>query len=212
MDIQKRHDEYINELMIIYEREGYRILNTDEFIDKLGYCPDLVAEKNGVVTIIEVKSLDRSHDEKIKRMREVAEKCGYEFELKLIPKMPAVTPLKDAIGRVTSNINIAKKLIRNGNIDNSIFMSWIVIEVCVRHYIRKSGEAVKPIPVWEIIRNAREFGLVEDDDVLLLREIVDVRNRFVHGFIIDSDDNVAISAVKIAKKVAKKVLRKVNDK
>ncbi|MEO5371869.1 MAG: hypothetical protein H7833_17515 [Magnetococcus sp. DMHC-1] len=203
----RKHDEYVSELILHYEKKGYRILDIDDFSQKLGYFPDFVAEKDGDITIVEVKSKEKPHDARISNMREIAEKCGYKFELKLIPKTPREEPFKDAIDNIHVTIKNAENLIKTGHIDNSIFMSWLAIEVCVRNFTRKSDEAVKPVPPGDIVRNAREFDLVNDDEIVFLRKMLYIRDRFVHGFVVDVEKNIAVNALKIAKKILKKILK-----
>src|SRR5947207_1535033 len=86
-DLLREHVGFIEDLKEDYVQRGFRILEAESIESKLGYHPDLVVMRGNQITVVEVKQAGHVSP-RIRELRQKAENLGYDFELKVIPRIP----------------------------------------------------------------------------------------------------------------------------
>lgn len=87
-DLIREYGDFLDELKTEYVSSGFSVISADEISSKLGFRPDLVVAHNGEITVVEVKATDRTPHARIDDLRKRAERLGYKFELKVVPRAP----------------------------------------------------------------------------------------------------------------------------
>ena len=202
-DLIREYNEFVNELKADYLSRGYRIVPVDEVSSKLAFQPDLVVAQDGKVTVIEVKS-DRTPPAAVKQLRQRAERLGYGFELKVVPRAPKKQSGPEHTSRVPDLLSDARKFFDADRFDLALLLSWIAFEISVRVLDARMASPQEPVTsTGDLIRVATDLELISEDDLADVRAIAELRNRVVHGFETEIPRHLVALAIELAARIAK---------
>ncbi len=174
--------EFLLKLENEYREKGFQFVDYRNLEKPLSFRPDMILEKNGEFTVIEVKSSkSRDSERLIRSIREEVEKKGWRFELKLVPQS-SFSDLQPDGNAVEKRMLQAEKFFREEEYDLALVFAWISIEAGLRELLSNSVTDSKILlnPA-SMLRLAFENELMSEDDLINLRRILDFRNRVIHG-------------------------------
>lgn len=202
-DLIREYNDFVGELRADYVSRGFRIISADEIASKLGFQPDLVVARDGEITVIEVKSTDRTPSARINQLRKRVEELGYRFELKVVPRAPKKRTGPEAATRVPELLSDAQKFFGADRLDLALLLSWIALEISIRVSDARMTNAREPVTLTgDLIRSAAELELISEDDLADVRAIGELRNRLVHGFETDIPRRLVARAIELATRIA----------
>ena len=202
-DLIREYDDFVGELKANYASRGFRIISADEIASKLGFRPDLVVAHNGEITVIEVKSTERSLPVRINELRKRVKQLGYRFELKVVPRAPKKRTNPEHATRVPELLADAQKFVDADRLDLALLLSWIALEISIRVVDARLTNAPEPVTLTgDIIRLATELELISEYDLADIRAIAELRNRVVHGFETDIPRRLVARAIELASRIA----------
>lgn len=198
-DLVREYEEFIEDLRADYANHGYSILSSKEFSTNFGFEPDLVVKRNNETTIVEVKAGMRDRNQHIRHLRDVVKKQGYRFELKILPHAPKMRLAPPDRKKVLKLIQDAEHFYKTSRLDLAIILAWIAVEICVRVMLARQGEISEPIlDQRQLINFIEELGVITEDYLTVVRGIVELRNRLVHGIETETPEHLVTNAIKLA--------------
>jgi hypothetical protein len=209
-DLVRAYNDYLGELRADYISRGFRIISADEIASRLGFRPDLVVAHDGEITVIEVKSTDRAPPGRINELRKRAERLGYGFELKVVPRAPKKRTGPEHTTRVPGLLSDAQRFFDADRLDLALLLSWIALEISIRVLDLPGSNGEEPVTsTGDLIRAATDLELISEDDLADVRAIAELRNRVVHGFETEVPRRLVARAIELANRIAK-VARLIN--
>jgi hypothetical protein len=203
-DLIREYSDFVDELRADYVSRGFRIVSPDEISSKLGFRPDLVVAQDGEITIIEVKSTDRTPPARINELRKRAEQLGYGFELKVVPRAPKKRTGPEHTSRVPGLLADAQRFFDANRLDLALLLGWIALEISIRVLdARLSNGQEPPTLTGDLIRAATDLELISEDDLADVRAIAELRNRVVHGFETEVPRRLVARAIDLASRIAR---------
>jgi len=202
-DLVREYNDFVGELRADYVSRGFRLISADEIASKLGFRPDLVVAQDGKITVIEVKSTDRTPPAKIAELRKRVEQLGYRFELKVVPSAPKKRRGPEHATRVPGLLADAQKFLDADRLDLALLLSWIALEISIRILDAPTSNGKEPVTsTGELIRAATDLELISEDDLADIRAIGELRNRVVHGFETEVPRRLVARAIELAGRIA----------
>jgi hypothetical protein len=182
-DLVREYRDFVDGLRVDYLSRGFRVISAEEISSKLGFRPDLVVAQDGEITIIEVKSTDRTPPSRINELRKRAEHLGYRFELKVVPRAPIKRKGPEHTTKVPGLLADAEKFFDADRLDLALLLSWIALEISIRVVDARMTNARQPVTLaGDLIRTATDLELISEDELADVRAIAELRSRVVHGF------------------------------
>lgn len=202
-DLVREYDDFVDELRAEYASRGFCIISADEISSKLGFRPDLVVAQDGEITIIEVKATDRTPPARINELRKRAERLGYRFELKVVPRAPTKRTTPEHRTRVPKLLTDAQRFFEADRLDLALLVSWIALEISIRVLDARVLNGQEPVTsTGDLIRVATDLELISEDDLADVRAIAELRNRVVHGFETEIPRRLVARAMELAGRIA----------
>jgi hypothetical protein len=202
-DLIREYNDFVGELRADYVSRGFRIISADEISSKLGFRPDLVVAHDGEITVIEVKSTDRTPPARINELRKRVERLGYRFELKVVPHAPKKRRRPEHTTRVPGLLADAQKFFDADRLDLALLLSWIALEISIRVRDAPTSNGKEPVTsTGDLIRTASDLELISEDDLADVRAIAELRNRVVHGFETEIPRGLVARAIELASRIA----------
>jgi hypothetical protein len=202
-DLIREYGDFVDELKAEYVSRGFSIISADEISSKLGFRPDLVVAHNGEITVIEVKATNRTPPARINELRKRAERLGYRFELKVVPRTPTKRRSPEHRTRVPELLTDAQRFFEAERLDLALLLSWIALEISIRVLDARMLNGQEPVTsTGELIRVATDLDLISEDDLADVRAIAELRNRVVHGFETETPRRLVARAMELAGRIA----------
>jgi hypothetical protein len=203
-ELLREYSDFLEDLRENYRRRGFEILPNSNFKSQLGYEPDLVIRRGDKITVVEIKNSSHISPIGIRELRRRAETEGFDFELKVIPRMPKKSSVKDDTASLPQLLADARRFFRTKKLDLAVFELWRVIEISIRSV---SAQAYKDYPMTasgDLIRAAVEFDLISEENLPYFRAIAELRNRVVHGFKTELPRDLVARGLDLANDIALK--------
>lgn len=203
-DLVREYNDYLGELRADYISRGFRIISADEIASRLGFRPDLVVAHDGEITVIEIKSTDRAPPGRINELRKRAERLGYGFELKVVPRAPKKRTGREHTTRVPGLLADAQRFFDADRLDLALLLGWIALEISIRVLDLPGSNGEEPVTfTGDLIRAATDLELISEDDLADVGAIAELRNRIVHGFETEVPRRLVARAIELADRIAK---------
>jgi hypothetical protein len=166
-------------------------------------APDLIAHRDGENVVVEIKTSSPASFEQVQRLaRALEHRAGWKLRVVYAdlpdpewappPELPKTT---DLLARLDS-------LSAEGADDPDrlqFLLLWSIIEAAARH--RLSAMNISPtsrISSSALIKMLLTEGIIEEDDYLVLRRALAVRNAIAHGFLNQTVDTVLFKQIRDA--------------
>jgi uncharacterized protein YutE (UPF0331/DUF86 family) len=150
-------------------------------LDFGSYVPDVVALRNDKKLAIEIQhNGDRSNSmprELAKRLEELGD---WEFRVVWVNPRETLEKLQlQSPAAITERLKEISGLLDAGFVDAAMLMCWAALEAIARKLT--SGEFSRPQTTGRLVQVLASEGHITPDEADSLRQMADVRNRFVHG-------------------------------
>ncbi|MDQ3934330.1 MAG: hypothetical protein M3340_06825 [Actinomycetota bacterium] len=171
-----------------YRAKGYEVVlepGPERLPAFLGnYRPDLLATRGSENVVVEVKTRDALEQEvglsEVARLLEAHP--GWRMDIVSLPRREGTrTDLMDP-ATLTTLINEAKELSRNGLGHPAVLLSWTVLEGALRHALADADPADRPLTSLSLLKTALSLGHLDQREFNVLSDLAHLRNRVAHGF------------------------------
>ncbi len=192
-------DAAVQEAAERFRRAGFRVTQ-DEQLDLCGgFKPDLIARNGTETTVVAVRPRSAlAADANIAHVvREIESIPDWSFELVIVPE----PELLDAPGAVQSlddsdiaqRLKDAEDLLESARIELAFLWAWSALEAKLRRSMAASEDSGERVTSTRFLINHVSFlGIVDDNDIALLRSLSATRNAIVHGFALDGIDTTDV--------------------
>jgi hypothetical protein len=189
----------INELAEQYTREGYSVIREPSEFDLPfglnGYRPDLVATKEGLGLIIEVKTkLTRLPVERFRTIaEEVGKHPGWRFLLITLDDVESQNPpgTSDDMPNWTQlrhHATQASDLLSEGKKEPALLFLWSIFEALLRKRAIEMSIPIERFPVKRLINHMYSMGELSLSQFDLTNSVLEIRNKLAHGFFARLDE------------------------
>lgn len=194
--VSEKEADKVHEIAREFEYRGYSVIvdpSPDEMpFDLTDYSPDLIAKKDNGGVLVEIKaSLKRLPRQKFRQIsEEISLHGGWKFALvtlddsvnKLISiaenDLPEPSLLKEKVKDIIT-------LVELGMLPNALLSLWIQIESWLRIKSRASDISLDLLQPKRHINYLYSEGELSIEQVDLLEELKNLRNKVIHGFDVD---------------------------
>jgi hypothetical protein len=150
-----------------------------------------------------VKATDRTNHARINDLRKHAERLGYRFELKVVPRAPTKRRRPEHRNKVPELLADARRFFEADRLDLALLLSWIALEISIRVLDTRILNGQEPVTsTGDLIRVATDLELISEDDLADVRAIAELRNRVVHGFETEIPRRLVARAMELAGRIA----------
>lgn len=189
-----------------YESAGYRMVDPSSFASDLpkGFVPDLMFEKKNEVIVIEIKTAQEHRSlEHIRMIKDAIEqRPKWRYKLFVAPAESGVEPEVDQQD-LEERIDLAQDLSAGGKYEEASVVLWMAIEASLRAMLTNRQSRPNPgVSGMSMARSLLGFGDLSPEDVELLKEAFDARNRSVHGYQLDTRAPISDELLRLARKMA----------
>lgn len=184
---QQTERRFIESLRARYEGEGFAFTVEPEAAklpDFLrSYRPDALAQKAGHNVAIEVKRRPGpSTDRALKDIRRLFE--GHpDWQLHVVfmgtDQLQSITIRAAEPARIRSLVSEVRRLIAVGHSRAAFVMAWSLLEAALRS--REGETTSRPRTVGTVVQTLAMNGYIGPDVERRMRDMIDLRNRIVHG-------------------------------
>jgi len=202
------------EIASIFERDGYQVFIEPTIeqvpIDLGSYRPDLVAIKGEQGIVVEIKvSLKRLPTKKFNEISNmVSSHKGWKFALvtldddlnNILSVANARLPNADELKKRLDDVN---KLIMLDMLPSALVLLWAQIESWLRIKADKNGEKLNLLQPKRLINFLYSYGELSMEQVDSLNELMQLRNKLVHGF----DDTVSKKQLEIGLQILQELMK-----
>jgi hypothetical protein len=155
-----------------------------------GYEPDIIALRGDSKIAIEVKHHTVGVDQ---RLREIAQRFeGHpDWKFQIIWVSPATDPKypsRQSTSTIGQKLDEVKGLVANGHFDAAFLLGWAVLEATARAAVDREFD--RPQTPGRVVETLAARGILTPDEADMLRPLVEIRNRLIHGEL-----NVAVTDV-----------------
>lgn len=202
MNIEEFHNQRMKEVAEKLRGEGYDVAIEPgpsllpAFLKSLR--PDLIAKRGDETVVVEVKSRQslRSSDQVRKLADALKDRPGWRFDLVLLEDSEVSANAHNSellpaasIGR---RLDEAERSLAHGDRDAALLFAWIAVEAALREMAEANQLQLSTLSPQTVIRELVAAGIVDRETYRELNELLQFRNRVVHGFTISGlgDDRV----------------------
>ena len=198
---QQSEQAKIIELAEQYTREGYTVTREPSGIDLPfdldGYRPDLIATKDKSGLIVEVKTkLARLPVERFRAIaEEVSRHPGWRFLLVTLDDVesqnpPGISENLPEWTQLKQNTSLAADLLQDGKKEPALLYLWSILEAMLRKHAIEISLPIERFPVMRLINHMYSLGEITLSQYDLTIEILEIRNKLAHGFLVVVDDSL----------------------
>jgi hypothetical protein len=191
-DLVTREREAIRQYADWYSQQGYQVSvepaprELPDFLRTL--APDLIAHRDGENIVVEIKTSSPESFEQVQRLaRALEHRAGWTLRVVYadLPD-PEWAPPSDLPATADLLARLDSLSAEGADDPNrlEILLLWSIIEAAARH--RLSAMNISPtsrISSSALIKMLLTEGIIEEDDYLVLRRALAVRNAIAHGFL-----------------------------
>jgi Holliday junction resolvase len=186
------HDEKLEALISSYAQDGFNVIkepSTNQLpFDLGGYKPDLLVTKGDTHLIIEVKtSASRVSVDRFQSLaQEISKHPGWRFLLVTLDdvdskKIPTTTAELPSWSELEVKLEQAQKLTNEGMLEPALLYLWSIFEAALRKRAIAQSIPVERLPATMLLNHMYSLGEVSVEQLDLLREFMNKRNRIAHG-------------------------------
>lgn len=185
-----------------YRQKGYKVSvepSPSELPDFLkNYSPDIVASSKDEIVVIEVKSrTSLSSEHEVQELaRLVDAEPGWRFELVLVqdPSVHSAPHGSSPIGEQEIERFVeAADFLQSKDFDQAALVSaWSALEAAVRLRCVREDIALDQFAPDYLLKQAVTYGVISRSEYRDLRDAMNYRNAFVHGFTLEGFDRKLI--------------------
>ena len=176
-------------------RGGFEVVAGERLDLCGGFEPDLVARRGDEVTVVEVKprSALAAHPTIAQVARAIESTPNWTFELVIVPEpelleAPRVLKSLDGPG-IDGRLEEAEELLVAGRFESAFLLAWSALEAKLRSSLATDDVSDERVTNTRFLLNQASFlGIMNDEDVAILRSLYEVRNAIAHGFFADGAD------------------------
>jgi hypothetical protein len=165
-------------------------------------APDLIAHRNGENIVVEIKTSSPASFEQVRRLaRALEHRAGWKLRVVYAdlpdPEWAPPSELPEA-GDLLARLD--RLSAEGGDHDPNrlqFLLLWSILEAAARH--RLSALNISPtsrISSSALIKMLLTEGIIEEDDYLVLRRGLAVRNAIAHGFLNQTVDTVLFKQIR----------------
>lgn len=212
-EVIEQTENKAREIASTFERNGYQVFiepTTEQVpIDLGGYKPDLVAIKGEQGIVVEIKvSLKRLPTKKFNEISNmVSSHKGWKFALvtldddvsNILSLANARLPSTDELKKRLDDVD---KLIMLNMLPSALVLLWAQIESWLRIKADKNGEKLNFLQPKRLINFLYSYGELSMEQVDSLNELMQLRNKIVHGF----DDTVSKEQLEIGLQILQELM------
>jgi uncharacterized protein YutE (UPF0331/DUF86 family) len=194
----------LNNLQAAYGRRGYTVIVNPKpellptFLQ--GYRPDAIATKGQEKLAIEIKT--RANPNVEQSLTEIRRLFEGQTDWQLVVSFLGSDALQRILIPMPSDKDVAEKLaeiramLAEGYVRAAFVMAWSFLEATL-HKV-ENDETKRPRLPGTVVQSLAMLGLIEPDLEHQVRELIDLRNRIVHGDLAASPSNEDVTAVLMA--------------
>ncbi|GJD99424.1 hypothetical protein [Methylobacterium isbiliense] len=184
--LQEAETRFIDSLRARYEADGFTFTahpDRGDLPDFLGgYRPDALARKSGQNIVIEVKGRSGLADPRLQEIRRLFDgRPDWRLHVAVMGTDPlasvAIAGVEPAAIRAA--VKEADALLAQGHRRAAFILAWSFLEAALR--ARGRAEVGRALSPGSVIQSLAMNGLIEADRERRLRDLIDLRNRIVHG-------------------------------
>jgi len=194
----------LDRLRETYEQNGYAFFSepAGDLLPSFlrGYRPDAIALKPGDGVVIQVKF--GNHPQRDRRLESVAALIADQagWRLKIYVEQPRA---EDALSIGTSTpdqieewISEIERLATEGHERAALLLAWSVLEAIARARASEQGiSELRPVSPAGAVQSLRMGGHIDDQVSRDLRQMVNLRDRIVHGDLATDVDRSAVEGL-----------------
>jgi len=186
-------DAKIAELAEEYASQGYEVFRDPDVsllpFDSFGYRPSLLARRGEDLVLAEVRTVGRPSA--FRRFPEVVEQFrkhgGSSFPLVIVEDVEAaVLPEEGELlptwDQLQEQVVRNERLLRARDAEGAFLGFWIALEGILRREARDAALSVERLPTAALIEHLQGHGVLAREPYEMLRALLPVRDRAVHGF------------------------------
>jgi uncharacterized protein YutE (UPF0331/DUF86 family) len=145
------------------------------------YAPDLIALRDDKNLVIEIKHRSGRAENLLKDLAKRFEgQKGWEFRVVWINPSESQDGLTlQSRDTISTRLREISGLLDAGFVDSAMLMAWATFEAIGRKLMPK--EFARPQSPGRLVQVLAQEGHVTPDEGDVLRQLVDMRNRFIHG-------------------------------
>jgi hypothetical protein len=207
-DLVTSEREAIRQYADWYSQQGYRVSvepaprELPDFLRTL--APDLIAQRDGENIVVEVKTSSPASFEQVQRLaRALEHRAGWKLRVVYAdlpdPEWAPPSELPET-GDLLARLDSLSAAGDDHDPNRLQFLLlWSIIEAAARH--RLSALNISPtsrISSSALIKMLLTEGIIEEDDYLVLRRALAVRNAIAHGFLNQTVDTVLFKQIRDA--------------
>lgn len=201
--------EFLADLAAEFRDDGFDRVDPALLRNELpaGYTPDLVMRRGQEVVVIELKSQHEHRSlEQMRSLKQVIEvKPNWKFKLYVIPESRVKEQPQDNLQDIGQLIKRAKQLNRSGEFEAAAVVLWMAIEVSLRSLLTERQSRPNPgVSGMSMARSLTDFGEIGEDELRLIENAWEMRNRAVHGFRLSPREALPPALIRLAQCLAEK--------
>jgi uncharacterized protein YutE (UPF0331/DUF86 family) len=145
------------------------------------YVPDLIALRNDKNLVIEIKHRNGSAENVLKDLAKRFEgQNQWEFRIVWVSPSESQDGLTlQSQEAISTRLKEISRLLGAGFVDSAMLMAWATFEAIGRKLMPKEFE--RPQSPGRLVQVLATEGHITPDEGDVLRQLVDLRNRFIHG-------------------------------
>jgi len=175
-----------------YRKKGYEVIlhpsknDLPEFLSS--YEVDMIARSKEETVIVEIKT--QSSLAQADYMQSLADKIqkhtGWRFEL--VVTNPKQEPFPEEEYQLLSELDLMKRigetrqLLAEGHKEAALLLAWATAEGSLRLLAHREGVPLERRSPAYMMKYLASLGLIESRDYDVLQNVLDIRNKAVHGF------------------------------
>jgi uncharacterized protein YutE (UPF0331/DUF86 family) len=185
MSAQAIENVVLERLVPDLKSEGYDVFvhpNKQIVPSFLGaYAPDLIALRDDKNLVIEIKQKSGRAENVLKDLAKRFEgQERWEFRVVWINPSESEDRLTLQSGdTISTRLKEISRLVDAGFVDSAMLMAWATFEAIGRKLMPK--EFARPQSPGRLVQVLAQEGHITPDEGDVLRQLVDMRNRFIHG-------------------------------
>jgi uncharacterized protein YutE (UPF0331/DUF86 family) len=185
MSVEASEDVILERLVPDLKSQGYDVFvhpNKQMVPPFLGaYAPDLIALRDDKNLVIEIKHRSGRAENFLKDLAQRFEgQKRWEFRVVWINPSESQDRLTlQSQDTISARLEEISRLVDAGFIDSAMLLAWATFEAIGRKLMPK--EFARPQSPGRLVQVLAQEGHITPDEGDVLRQLVDMRNRFIHG-------------------------------
>jgi hypothetical protein len=219
------HDEKVKSLADKYRSEGFRVLvapKKDELpelpFDLGNYLPDIIATKDELGLIIEVKtSINRVSVDNLQDIaHKISEHPGWRFILVTLEdvedeSLPGITEQLPSWIELINYLSHTQQLIEINEIEPAYLFLWSIFEGALRKRAVEFSIPIERLPLIKLLKQMYTLGELSISQYDTIQACVKDRNRLAHGYIHKLNWEVFIAFVNLISTLLNEWIPKVSE-